>query len=247
MQLEKATALVVRTSDWSESSRIVTLWTRKLGKVRALAKGGRRLRSNFEVALDLLSVCSIVLIRKNSGLELLTEARVEERFPGLRSDLNALNTGYYIAELLGEGTQDNDPHPLLFDKTLDLLRRLHHRVEEPLTLASRFDLVWLRELGYRPQLETCVVCGSAELLERAARLSFSPMAGGVLCPKCELSHRDRRPVSWPALECLRRWSRDDSSAPEILPKNLQAELRQWLGYWVSCVLGRRPRLLGYVS
>ncbi len=118
MQLEKATALVVRTSDWSESSRIVTLWTRELGKVRALAKGGRRLRSNFEVALDLLSVCSIVLIRKNSGLELLTEARVEERFPGLRSDLNALNTGYYIAELLGEGTQDNDPHPLLFDKTL---------------------------------------------------------------------------------------------------------------------------------
>jgi DNA repair protein RecO (recombination protein O) len=247
MQSEKALALVVRTTDWSETSRIATLWTRELGKVRALAKGGRRLRSNFEVALDLLTICSIVLIRKNSGLELLTEARAEERFPGLRTDLKALYTGYYIAELLGEGTQDNDPHPLLFDETLTLLRRLDRHEEHPLTVASRFDLVWLRELGYRPQLESCVVCGSPDLLERAARLSFSPSAGGVLCPKCEMGQRDRRPISRPALESLRRLSRSDSPAGEDMPKGLHTELRQCLGHWVSFVLGRRPRLLSYVS
>src|SRR3954452_328274 len=100
---EKATALVVRTSDWSESSRIATLFTRELGKVRVLAKGGRRLRSNFEVALDLLTVCEVMVIRKASGLDLLTEARVDERFGNLRSDLHALYSGYYVAELLGEG------------------------------------------------------------------------------------------------------------------------------------------------
>ena len=81
MAAEKATALVLRTTDWSETSRIATLWTRELGKVRALAKGGRRLRSSFESALDLLTVCSIVLIRKSSGsLDLLTEAQVVRRF-----------------------------------------------------------------------------------------------------------------------------------------------------------------------
>ena len=79
MATEKALALVIRTHDWSESSRIATLWTREIGKVRALAKGGRRLKSNFESALDLLTVCDIVLIRKSSGsLDLLTEARVRE-------------------------------------------------------------------------------------------------------------------------------------------------------------------------
>src|SRR5947209_14567913 len=57
MASEKATGLVIRTTDWSETSRIATVWTRESGKVRVLAKGGRRLRSNFEVALDLLSVC----------------------------------------------------------------------------------------------------------------------------------------------------------------------------------------------
>ena len=93
--------------------------------MRVLAKGGRRLKSNFEVALDLLTVCSIVLLRKSSGgLDLLTEARAEERFAGLRKDLRALNAGYYVAELLGDGTQDYDPHPALFEFSLDTLRKL---------------------------------------------------------------------------------------------------------------------------
>src|SRR5215470_5833608 len=101
MPAEKALGLVVRTYDWSETSRIATMFTREFGKVRVLAKGGRRLKSNFEVALDLLTVCRIVLIRKSSGsLDLLTEAQVAERFPELRTNLPALYAAYYVAELL---------------------------------------------------------------------------------------------------------------------------------------------------
>src|SRR5437870_4961510 len=125
MSMEKATALVIRGSDFSETSRIVTLWTREFGKVRALAKGGRRLKSNFDVALDLLTVCDIVFIRKTSGnLDLLTEAQVQERFPQLRCDLAALYAAYYVAELLDAWTQDYDPHALLFDEALVTLRKL---------------------------------------------------------------------------------------------------------------------------
>ena len=125
MSAEKAQALVLRTTDWSETSRIATLWTREFGKVRVLAKGGRRLKSNFENALDLLTLCRIVFLRKSStSLDLLTEARVEERFPRLRSDLPALYAAYYIAELLSDWTEDYDPHPLLFDEALATLRTL---------------------------------------------------------------------------------------------------------------------------
>ena len=53
MAAEKALAIVVRGTDWSETSRITTLFTREFGKVRALAKGGRRLKSNFDSAFDL--------------------------------------------------------------------------------------------------------------------------------------------------------------------------------------------------
>src|SRR3954447_2778005 len=120
---EKSLALVIRTTDWSETSRIATLWTRDFGKVRVLAKGGRRLKSNFEIALDLLTVCSMVFLRKSSGgLDLLTEAQVAERFPRLRTDLHALYAGYYVAELLADWTEDYDPHPVLFDAAVAALR-----------------------------------------------------------------------------------------------------------------------------
>src|SRR3979411_1329958 len=125
MAAEKATALVLRTVDWSETSRIATLWTREFGKVRVLAKGARRLKSNFETALDLLTLCSIIFLRKSSGgLDLLTEAQVVQRFPRLRTDLSALYAAYYIAELLSDWTEDYDPHPRLFDEVLATLEAL---------------------------------------------------------------------------------------------------------------------------
>src|SRR5205807_1425473 len=175
MAAEKALALVLRTTDWSETSRIATLWTREFGKVRALAKGGRRLKSNFENALDLLTMCSIVLLRKSSGgLDLLTEAQVIGRFPQLRTDLPALYAGYYLAELLADWTEEYDPHPELFDEALATLRTVgtgngaNKQAATALRLA-RFELVLLRELGYSPTLDRCAACGAA-LAE--SRLSF---------------------------------------------------------------------------
>src|SRR5438552_8454853 len=97
MPAEKALALVLKTTDWSESSRIATLWTREFGKVRALAKGGRRLKSSFESSLDLLTLCDIVLVRKTSGaLDLLTEARVRERFAQVSRDLQPLYADSHV-------------------------------------------------------------------------------------------------------------------------------------------------------
>src|SRR5947199_6153646 len=148
---EKALALVVRTTDWSETSRIATLWTREFGKVRALAKGGRRLRSNFESALDLLTLCSIVFLRKSSGsLDLLTEAQVVQRFPRLSTDLPALYAGYYIAELLSDWTEDDDPHPTLFEEALTTLSQLGQPGVPTGPRLARFEVVLLRELGYSP-------------------------------------------------------------------------------------------------
>src|SRR3954447_18350436 len=132
MAAEKALALVVRGTDWSETSRIATLFTREFGKVRALAKGGRRLKSNFDSAFDLLSVCRVVFLRKaHSGLDLLTEAQLAERFPVLRQDLSALYAGYYVAELLPDRTQDSAPPPPLFDAAVETLRGLDRKDPSP--------------------------------------------------------------------------------------------------------------------
>jgi DNA repair protein RecO (recombination protein O) len=251
---EKALALVVRTTDWSETSRIATLWTRELGKVRGLAKGGRRLKSAFETALDLLTVCSIVFLRKSSGgLDLLTEAQVVKRFPRLRSDLPALYAGYYIAELLSDLTEDYDPHPLIFDEALATLgdlggpgERSETKIATGLRLA-RFELVLLRELGYGPALEACAACGGTAT---GPELAFSAAAGGVLCRKCSNTQRDRRPVSAGARQTLRALGEPGAAWLEVAGRAsgaVRKEIRQILGQYVTYLLGRPPRLLPYLG
>ncbi|MBA4186715.1 MAG: DNA repair protein RecO [Planctomycetaceae bacterium] len=248
MAAEQALALVVRGTDWSETSRITTLFTLEFGKIRALAKGGRRLKSNFDCAFDLLTVCRIVFLRKSGGLDLLTEARMEERFPVLREKLPALYAGYYIAELLSDGTQDYDPHPALFEAALGTLRELGNDTD-PRDAATRFELVWLRELGYSPRLDSCATCGGEAMPGNTARAVFSPSAGGVLCPACGPAAPDRRWLSSAGLSALRVMTEAvESDTPVSLSlTGVRGELRPLLGQTVSFVLGRRPRLLGYVD
>lgn len=243
MAAEKATALVLRTTDYSESSRIATLWTRELGKVRALAKGGRRLRSNFESALDLLTVASIVLLRKSSGsLDLLVEARVVERFPRLTRDLKALYAAYYVAELLGDWTQENDPHPALFDEAVDALRTFGSPEVPTAVRLLRFETVLLRELGYAPQTERCAVC--RQTIPAASEQAFSAAAGGFVCPPCRNGRRGLVTVSrsaWQALRLLE--SAEAGDAWKRIEPAEQKELRGLFNQYICYLLGRRPRTM----
>jgi DNA repair protein RecO (recombination protein O) len=240
-----ATALVLRFTDWSESSRICTLWTREFGKVRALAKGGRRVKSAFESALDLLTLCSISLLRKTSGgLDLLTEARVERRFTQLASDLPALYAGYYVAELLADLTEDSDPHPQLFDEALATLAMLGQAQVPTGPRLARFEMVLLHELGYRPTLDQCALCARPV---NGSGLGFSASAGGVVCSACNKVARDRRPLTDGALRALVLLSADQDGWRKITDNAVRAEVRQLLNHYVSYLMGRRPRLLPYLG
>src|ERR1700736_2331944 len=176
MSSEKATALVLHVVEFSETSSVVTLFTREFGKVRGLAKGARRPKGPFESALDLLALCRIVFLRKSSDtLDLLTEAKLERRFRPPPGSLAALYAGYYVAELLGALTDDYDPYPDLFDAADAALAALQ-RGESPGSLVLRFELTALRVLGHLPALEACAECGAA--VDGTGRVPFGPLTGG---------------------------------------------------------------------
>jgi DNA repair protein RecO (recombination protein O) len=245
MATVKATALVLRTTDWSETSRICTLWTREFGKVRALAKGGRRLKSAFESALDLLTVCSIVLLRKSSGgLDLLTEAQVAQRFSRLTSDLPALYAGYYIAELLADWTEEDDPHPELFEEALATLAVLGQPDVPTGPRLARFEMVLLRELGYSPTLHQCAVC--AAMID-GQRIAFSAAAGGAVCAACQAKARDRQSLSPAAWQALALLNQSGDTWRQVADPGVRAEVRQVLNHYVTWLMGRRPRLLPYLG
>jgi DNA repair protein RecO (recombination protein O) len=239
-------ALVIRSVDVFETSKVVTLFTRDLGQASALAKGVRRLKSSFRAGLDLLSVCDIVLLHKASeSLDLLTEAELAEQFDSLRHDRAALYAGCYVAELLEALTLRHDPHPKLFDAARVTLRHLG----DPRTRTSRvlrFELACLRELGLMPALDHCVHCGQV-VEAKGQSIAFALATGGVLCPNCRPGQPHVATLSGDTLEAIRLLASPGSAWRDLSrePDSLQA-VRGTVGAVISHLMGRRPRLLGRI-
>ncbi len=206
MSLEKSTAIVLRVTDFSETSCVVTLMTREFGKITALAKGARRRKNPFEAALDVLAICRIVFLHKSSNaMDLLTEAKLERRFRTASTDLPRLYSGYYVIELLRTLTEENDPHPELFDLAhrtiVDLDDTLLTGDELKLRLLN-FEIQTLKFLGHLPMLSKCVGCGRERKTEN--RVSFGLNAGGLLCQQCRPGQSDVVMVSPRGVRLLSR-------------------------------------------
>jgi DNA repair protein RecO (recombination protein O) len=247
MSAEKAAALVLRTIDWSESSLVVTLFTREFGKIQCLAKGGKRLKGPFESALDLLAHCRIVFLRKSSeALDLLTEAKLQRRFRIPGRQLGSLYGGYYVAELLGELTDQYDPHPELFDLADETLAALSSG-ESVSSRVLRFELGALRTLGHLPSLDACVECG--EPAPQTGRVAFGHLDGGVLCAKCRGGKRQVASVSVGVLRAMSEWADPSSEAWRQLAIDPRhgGELRGVLNHYLYHLLGRKPRMHQYLS
>lgn len=245
MPAEKTTAIVLRLVDFSESSLVVTLFSRDFGKVRALAKGGRRLKGPFEAALDLLNVCRIVFLRKSSdALDLLTEAKLQRRFRAAARDLSSLYAGYYVAELLGELTDDYDPHPALFDAACETLAALDSGAGPVAEQVLRFELAALAQLGHLPSLGACAECGAKVGVD--GRVAFGMLAGGVLCARCRPGKRHVVSISGNALRLLRQFAGSAGSA-EPVDRRAMGELRGILNQYLVHLLGHRPKLSSYLG
>jgi DNA repair protein RecO (recombination protein O) len=247
MASEKSTAIVLRVVEFSETSCVVTLFSRDFGKISALAKGARRPKSPFEAALDLLAVCRIVFLHKaTDALDLLTEAKLERRFRAAGRDLTRLYAGYYLAELLRELTDEGDPHPALYDAADRALAALDDEVDAA-ALVLCFELTALRLLGHLPTLAECAACG--EPLPRGERIPFGMLAGGVLCPQCRPGQRQVVSVSWPVLAALQDMAKIEN--PDWtrlqLPRELRGEARGVMNQFICTLLGKRPRMHAYLG
>ncbi len=247
MSAEKAEGLILRVTDFSETSRIVVLFTREFGKISALAKGGRRLKGPFESALDLLSACQIVFIRKStSGLDLLTEARLVQRFRPQERDLTCLYAGYYVAELLLGLTEDYDPHPELYSATQEALESFHSSETVRLGVL-RFELVLLREIGHLPDFESCVACGTR--LTEGRTFGFWVSQGGLICPECQHEDYSQLMIHAGSAAALRMLAGDTGTAWRRLSLSPQQfkEMKQVTTAALSHIMGRRPKMLKYLN
>ncbi len=183
MALAKATGFVIRAFDYQESSRIVTLLSSRLGKISLLAKGARKIESQFGATLDLLNLIEVVFY-EGKGLKLLKEATLIEGYPGLKRDYDRLEAALQAARVLNLLLREGQGEGRAFRLFREFLQELASAREGlrlgPLRLGFKLKLI--DYLGFGPELEACASCGRP--LARDEPLWLSHQAGGLVCADC---------------------------------------------------------------
>jgi len=199
----RASTVVLRHSDWGEADRLLTLYTREQGKVRALAKGVRKITSRKAGHLEPFTQVTLQLA-KGRDLLIVTQADTVNAFLPLHEDL--VKTGYaaYIVELLDRFTyEEQGGNPTLFKLLVDTLDRIEKEPDAWLSVRY-YEMRLLDSMGFRPQLFECANCGR-EILPEDQFFSFT--AGGVICPRCGQGLPNLRQISLEALKYLRHFQR----------------------------------------
>ncbi len=199
----RAEAVVLRHSDYGEADRLLTLYTRQLGKTRALVKGARKVTSRKAGHLEPFTYVKLQLA-KGRDLFIVTQADAIQTYLPVRDDLVLTGEASYVIELLDRFTyEDERENSSLFRLLTDTLSRLASQAD-PWLVVRYYEMRLLDDLGFRPRLFECANCGRAILPEDQF---FSFSAGGVICPRCGQGLPNLTPISMETLKYLRHFQR----------------------------------------
>ncbi|HMI92671.1 MAG TPA: DNA repair protein RecO [Polyangiales bacterium] len=180
--IETTRALLLRSVDYRESDRVVTLLTERFGKRSALARAARASKRRFGGALQPLCVLEVQLQRGRGELETLVTAQIKQPFTRTLGDLARMSAGFAGIELLRELTGEHEADPGLFALAVSFLVALDAGDCAPEPLGVCFAAALLAELGHAPRLDRCGGCGKQPSSAQTA--CFDPVQGTIVCRAC---------------------------------------------------------------
>ncbi len=141
----KTEGIILKRMNYGEADRILTIYTSHHGKIRAMAKGVRKLQSRKAGSLELFNHATLFLV-KGKNLDLVTEAQVINLFKSLRKNLIKVGIAYYLCELVDKLTPDNQPHEAVFELLKETFKKIG--LKENKILVREFEEKLLNELGF---------------------------------------------------------------------------------------------------
>ncbi|SHF68363.1 DNA repair protein RecO [Ornithinibacillus halophilus] len=176
--LEKIQGIIIKTRDYGETHKIVTIYSNKIGKFSAIAKGAKKTKSRM-AAVTQPFIFGEFLVYINSGLSSIQQGDIIDSFRTIREDI--VKTAYtaYISELTEKLHEEKEPDFYIFDQFLHTMRWIeeHDEVDIPIMM---YELKLFKKGGFAPTVHHCVNCRSKQL-----PYYFSIDEGGFLCQKCK--------------------------------------------------------------
>jgi DNA repair protein RecO (recombination protein O) len=178
-------ATILRTIDYGDSDKIVTLFTSRYGKIVAIAKGAKKSLKRFGGTLELFSLVDVVWSRGGrKGLPILKEATVIEPFDRIRTDIFKTAYACFWSELIYKWMEEGQKHYPSFELLTHVLSCLDEDEIDDDFLSILFQVKFLALCGFAPNLERCSVCQKPIDAFSEKLVAFNFKKGGVICLEC---------------------------------------------------------------
>jgi DNA repair protein RecO (recombination protein O) len=173
-------AIVLKTRDFRETSKIAVFYSKNSGKISGILKGIRKDPRKFASQLNFLSINEIIYYKKRfSELHLVSQCDSKRTFGCISKDVVKFGIACFCAELIDSVMPLEDAHPDVYDLLIKLMDSLEE-TSKPQKLIYNFTLKALAFSGFQPHLESCVSCHNSI----KTKAFFSHRFGGLLCFKC---------------------------------------------------------------
>lgn len=237
-------SIILKRRDFGEADRILTVLTPRHGKLDVIAKGARKLTSSKTGHVELFTRADM-LIHKGRDLDILVQVDMTAPYLGVREDLARGAYASYTAELVDrfvtEGDEAHSEVFTLLDETFDRLCS----DDEPRLTVRYFEISLLDEVGFRPELQECVV--SHEDIEPEDQY-FSYALGGVVKPGYVHNGMAVVSISMPALKLLRHMQRSPYQQVKALKvvQSVHDEAERILLGYITYILERKLQSVDFI-
>jgi len=178
--------IIIRSRDYADNDRIITFLSVDRGKISGIAKGVRKPQSSLKGAVQPFIYSKLSFATGRGSLYTITQGEVLNSFFSLRTDLTKIAYASYLAELAYYGTVEHKQAPGIFGLLLAAYTLLENDID-PRLAARVFELRFLKDLGFAPKLDSCILCGrKAEY----SRFFLSVLRGGLICEACAGSNNN---------------------------------------------------------
>lgn len=192
MEITKVKGIIVSESAYSETSKLLNIFTLEYGIIGVIAKGAKSLKSPNRSVTSKLTYGYFQIYYKEGKLSTLVCCDVINPFTNIKKDLLKISYASFLLELTTQTIKQN------YEKNIfNLLENTLVKIEEgydPIIITNILELKYLDYLGIKPILDSCAVCG------RASALTVSTSKGGFVCEKC---HTNEKIVDKKTIKVLR--------------------------------------------
>lgn len=233
----KVEAVVIRSMDYGEGNKIITLYTKEWGKVSVMARGAKKMKSRYSAITQLFTYGEYTYYKKGQ-MGNLNDGEIIRSHHLLQENIHKTAYAAYILEMIDRMLHELEGSSYLFEQLISTLDAIEEG-KDPQVVTHLFEMKMLKFAGYTPVLDRCVSCDTI-----SDQPLLSTELGGLLCIKCKHNDMTAVELSFRTLKLLRVFQQMDLKRLgkiEVSDES-KAELKQCMrhfmnthvsGYWKS--------------